>query len=100
MLVTGRGHIEKSHARLALTLAGVTDTDARRPSLLPGWSVGHVLTHLARNADSHVRMLEAAAVGEVADQYPGGNERRAAAPRGDGGLRYESIAGRSRCAGA
>ena len=78
MLVTGRGHIEKSHARLALTLAGVTDTDARRPSLLPGWSVGHVLTHLARNADSHVRMLEAAAVGEVADQYPGGNERRAA----------------------
>ena len=28
---------------------------------LEGWTVGHVLTHLARNADSHVRMLEAAA---------------------------------------
>lgn len=47
-----------------------------RPSLLPGWSVGHVLTHLARNADSHRRMFEAAERGEVGDQYPGGLEQR------------------------
>jgi maleylpyruvate isomerase len=65
-----------AHARLAETLASVTDSVARRPSLLPGWTAGHVLTHLARNADSHVRMLEAAARGEVADQYPGGEAQR------------------------
>ena len=31
--------------------------DARSPSLLPEWSVGHVLTHIARNADSVVWRL-------------------------------------------
>jgi maleylpyruvate isomerase len=30
------------------------------PSRLPDWTVGHVLTHLARNADSMVRVLAAA----------------------------------------
>ncbi len=59
-------------------MARLTDAGARQPSRLPGWTVGHVLTHLARNADSHVRMLQAAARGEVADQYAGGNEQRAA----------------------
>ena len=49
---------------------------ARRPSLLPGWSVGHVLTHLARNGDSVVWRLEGAALGELRDQYPGGLEQR------------------------
>ena len=65
-----------AHARLARTLAGLADADVRRPSLLPGWTVGHVLTHLARNAESHVRMLEGAARGDVVDQYPGGDEQR------------------------
>jgi maleylpyruvate isomerase len=50
---------------------------ARRPSRLPGWSVGHLLTHIARNADSVVWRLEGAARGEVRDQYPGGLEQRA-----------------------
>ena len=69
---------QAAHARLLETVATVTDADVARPSRLPDWTLGHVLTHLARNADSHVRMLEAAARGEVAGQYPGGNERRAA----------------------
>jgi maleylpyruvate isomerase len=76
--VTDRENAKKSHLRLHATVAGLIDDDARRPSLLPGWSVGHVLTHLARNADSHVRLLEAAARGEVADQYAGGAVSRAA----------------------
>lgn len=32
------------------------------PSLLPGWSVGHVVTHLARNADGLRRVLVGARV--------------------------------------
>jgi maleylpyruvate isomerase len=55
---------------------GLTDAEIRRPSLLPGWSVGHVLAHLARNADSHRRMVEAAGEGLVVDQYPGGSTQR------------------------
>lgn len=51
--------------------------DVRAPSRLPGWSVGHVLTHLARNADSVVRRLEASHAGMVVEQYEGGLEGRA-----------------------
>lgn len=67
-----------SHARLIGALGGLTDEQARQPSRLPDWSVGHLLTHLARNADSVIRRLEAAADGEVVPQYPGGFEGRTA----------------------
>jgi maleylpyruvate isomerase len=68
--------VRRAHARLLGDLDGISDSDARAPSLLPGWSVGHVLTHLARNADSHTAMFEAAAQGRIADQYPGGAQQR------------------------
>ena len=67
-----------SHRRLFAAIEGMDDDVARRPSRLPGWSVGHVLTHLARNADSMTRRLAGAARDEVVDQYPGGAEERAA----------------------
>ena len=57
-------------------LVGLDDATARSPSTLAGWSVGHVLTHIARNADSVVWRLEGAARGELRDQYPGGLEQR------------------------
>jgi maleylpyruvate isomerase len=55
---------------------GTLDGAVGAPSGLPGWSVGHVLAHIARNADSFVHLTEAADRGEVADQYPGGVEQR------------------------
>jgi len=67
-----------AHRRCVGALGGLTDEDIVRPSLLPGWTVGHVLTHLARNADSHVRRTTAALVGEMVDQYAGGITARAA----------------------
>ena len=65
-----------AHAALGTSLHDLSDDVARRPSRLPGWSVGHVLTHIARNADSVVWRLEGAARGEQRDQYPGGVEQR------------------------
>lgn len=65
-----------AHRRLEATLDAVDDDVARQSSRLPGWSVGHVLTHLARNAQSHVRMLEAALAGGAVEQYQGGHEQR------------------------
>ncbi|MEU3350597.1 maleylpyruvate isomerase family mycothiol-dependent enzyme [Streptomyces sp. NPDC037389] len=42
-----------------LTAAGTLDNAAAaRASRLPGWTRGHVLTHLARNADALVNVLE------------------------------------------
>jgi maleylpyruvate isomerase len=67
-----------AHARLLRRLDRLDDAAARRGSRLPGWTVGHVVTHVARNADSHVRMLRGAQTGEVVDQYEGGAEGRAA----------------------
>ena len=66
-----------SHARLAARIEGLTDEVVREPSLLPAWSVGHVLTHLARNAEAMFRRIEATTRGEVIDQYVGGAEGRA-----------------------
>ena len=66
-----------AHATLLADIADLSDDVARRPSLLPGWTVGHVLTHIARNGDSVVWRLEGAEVGELRDQYPGGLKQRA-----------------------
>ncbi|MGH9046732.1 MAG: maleylpyruvate isomerase N-terminal domain-containing protein [Acidimicrobiales bacterium] len=68
----------RSHRRLFDDVANLTDRQATEPSLLPDWTVGHVITHLARNADSVTRRLEGAARGAVVEQYPGGYAGRAA----------------------
>lgn len=68
--------LRAAQARLLTTTAALPDPAA--PSLLPGWTIGHLLTHVARNADSAVRRLEGAARGEIVDQYPGGPAGRAA----------------------
>jgi maleylpyruvate isomerase len=67
-----------AHDRLFATIAGLDDDAMRRPSLLPEWSVGHLLTHIARNADSVVRRLDGARRNEIVDQYPGGYDGRRA----------------------
>jgi maleylpyruvate isomerase len=69
----------RSHTRLAATLAALTDQQAREPSLLPGWSRGHVATHLSRNADGLRRLALGVLGGEPAEMYPGGPDARNAA---------------------
>jgi maleylpyruvate isomerase len=69
----------ESHQRLLGSLDTLTDAQCREPSLLPGWTRGHVLSHLARNAESHALMFSAATRGEESEQYPGGKPVRDAA---------------------
>lgn len=47
-----------SQQALADHLTGAGEVDPAAPSLLPGWTVGHVLTHIARNADGALRQLD------------------------------------------
>jgi maleylpyruvate isomerase len=61
--------IDAAQERLLDTARQVTDEQARRPSLLPGWTVGHVLTHIARNADSLVNLATWARTGVKTPQY-------------------------------
>ncbi|TYB70402.1 maleylpyruvate isomerase family mycothiol-dependent enzyme [Nonomuraea sp. PA05] len=63
--------------QLLATAASLSDADVAAPSLLPGWTRGHVLTHLARNADSYVNLLTWAKTGVRTPQYAS-REARAA----------------------
>ncbi|AJE40177.1 maleylpyruvate isomerase family mycothiol-dependent enzyme [Streptomyces nodosus] len=44
--------------RLLTAAARMDNADVAEPSRLPGWTRGHVLAHLARNADALVNVLE------------------------------------------
>src|SRR2546423_3924129 len=61
--------VRRSHARLLETVASIDDTIAAQPSLLPGWDVAMLVTHLARNADSHTRGAVGAWAGESRRRY-------------------------------
>src|SRR5580698_10405882 len=61
--------IDDATARLAATSEGLTDEDAAAPSLLPGWTRGHVLTHIARNADALRNLLIWARTGVERPDY-------------------------------
>jgi maleylpyruvate isomerase len=62
--------IQEATGRLVTTAAALTDAQAREPSRLPGWSRGHVLTHIARNADGLGNLLIWARTGVETPQYP------------------------------
>ena len=55
--------------RLLDAVAQLTDEDVLRPSALPGWSRGHVLSHLARNADALVNLCDWALTGVRKPMY-------------------------------
>jgi maleylpyruvate isomerase len=61
--------------RLLATAASITDDQARAASPLPGWSRGHVLTHLARNADGLRNLLIWARTGMPTPMYPSAEAR-------------------------
>jgi maleylpyruvate isomerase len=82
------------HARRGVVAVGIA-TDAlltaidklddgavRAPSRLPGWSRGHVITHLARNADGLVNLLTWARTGVEHPMYTSRADRDAAIEKG------------------
>lgn len=74
--------VNQATAQLLATARTIDDVGA--PSLLPGWSRGHVLTHVARNADSLVNLLAWARTGVETPQYAPGRrdvDIEAGAPR-------------------
>lgn len=63
-------------------LSDLGDDDMRQPSLLPGWTRGHVVTHLARNADAFGNLLHWAETGEERYMYESVEKRDAAIEAG------------------
>ncbi|WP_433429733.1 maleylpyruvate isomerase N-terminal domain-containing protein [Nonomuraea sp. CA-141351] len=64
--------------QLLATAASLSDADIAAPSLLPGWTRGHVLAHVAQNADSHINLLTWAKTGARLPQYASYEARAAA----------------------
>lgn len=62
-------------ARFLGTISDLTDDQARARSVLPGWSRGHVVTHVARNADALTNILHGAEAGEQRPMYESDEQR-------------------------
>jgi len=76
--------IDRATARLLETAQAIDDDAVREPSLLPGWTRGHVLTHVARNADGCTNLLTWARTGVETPQYAGWESREADITAGAG----------------
>jgi len=63
--------------RLDLAVADLNDERMHQPSLLPGWSRAHVITHLARNADALVNLFTWARTGVEHPMYASAADRDA-----------------------
>lgn len=77
--------------RFVTTAASLTEDDLAAPSLLPGWSRGHVLAHVAGNADSHINLLTWARTGIETPQYPTATARVAGIEAGAGRTAAEHV---------
>ncbi|WP_190139699.1 maleylpyruvate isomerase family mycothiol-dependent enzyme [Streptomyces longispororuber] len=66
--------------RLLSAASAWDNAAAAEPSRLPGWSRGHVLTHLARNADALVNVLAGRPMYASAEARDGDIERGAPRP--------------------
>ncbi|MEU0336845.1 maleylpyruvate isomerase family mycothiol-dependent enzyme [Streptomyces sp. NPDC006193] len=69
--------VRKATDRLLTAVAELDDASLAEPSRLPGWSRGHVLAHLARNADALVNVLEGRPMYVSAEQRDADIERGA-----------------------
>ncbi|GAA3160581.1 maleylpyruvate isomerase family mycothiol-dependent enzyme [Planomonospora alba] len=80
-----QAELAASTDRILSTAAGFSDADVAAPSRLPGWTRGHLLTHLARHADSILNLAEWARTGVETPQYVDARSRdadiEAGAPR-------------------
>ncbi len=74
--------VHAAHRRLVTELVSLTDEQVKRPSLLPDWTVGHVLSHIALNAEAFVRVSEGLQSGSPATMYPSMQSRNSAIEAG------------------
>ncbi|MFT2014696.1 maleylpyruvate isomerase family mycothiol-dependent enzyme [Streptomyces sp. 796.1] len=69
--------VQAATDRLLTAVTSLDDAAASRPSRLPGWTRGHVLAHISRNADAIVNLLTWARTGEETLMYASDDARNA-----------------------
>ncbi|GAA3392125.1 maleylpyruvate isomerase family mycothiol-dependent enzyme [Cryptosporangium minutisporangium] len=65
-------NVPLAQERFAATLATLTDAEIREPSVLPGWTRGHVVAHVARGGEAMVRLIDGVLTQRPVAAYPGG----------------------------
>jgi maleylpyruvate isomerase len=74
--------LEAGTALFAETLAAVGDERLATPSVLPGWTVGHIAAHVALNAEALGNLVTWARTGVETPMYASGKQRAAAIEAG------------------
>ena len=67
--------VAAAEERFIATVEGLEEAAFAEPSLLPGWTRGHVVAHVALNAHSNVNLMNWARTGEETPQYPSEQHR-------------------------
>ena len=67
--VSDAAAVREATRQLVEAVSALDPPAVAEPSLLPGWTRGHVLAHLARNADAMVNLLTWARTGEETPMY-------------------------------
>jgi maleylpyruvate isomerase len=83
--------VDRATEELLRTAQDLDPASIGSPSLLPGWTVGHVLTHVARNADGQTNLLTWARTGVETPMYPSPEARAAGIEDGAGRPLREQI---------
>jgi maleylpyruvate isomerase len=84
--------VEQATETLLRTAEGWDDSVVGEPSALPGWTAGHVLTHLARNAEALTNLLTWARTGVETPAYASREARDADIEAGAGRPLAEQLA--------
>jgi len=84
--------VDRATEELLRTAEGLDPAAISAPSLLPGWTIGHVLTHVARNADAQTNLFTWARTGVETPMYPSPEARVAGIEAGAARPLREQIA--------
>jgi maleylpyruvate isomerase len=84
--------VDRHTEQLLATARSLDPGSLGQPSLCPGWTRGHVLTHIARNADALVNLLTNATTGSSTPMYSSPDSREADIEAGAGRPLAEQVA--------
>lgn len=70
--------VRAAQHQIESVVADLDDAALRVPSLLPGWSIAHVIAHVALNAEAFGRVADELRAGRSGFMYPGGMAGRTA----------------------
>ena len=72
-----REHLHAGDSYFGGQLEALSDEQFSQACLLPGWTRAHLVTHVARNADGLINLLEWARTGGETPMYPSSSQREA-----------------------